>query len=145
MGSSALIFFREYAWEHIRENEFPTLVSRMDAGFVFEEPTAAENLQRASDARELVYSVALEPSARATRVNMGWFNAADNINSFAGVDELVRRYWRGDDRSGSPWEILTDGAVTVIARLSVIGDDQHFGRETADDAANPPTARRDRA
>jgi hypothetical protein len=116
-------FYAEFALEKIRQLEFSNKPSRMTSSFCWEDSQFAATYQRGGSPEHL-YEVRLaEPRSNRHRGDMSWIDLLPGCRSFEAIEEVVRRYWRGEERDPRAWEIVVDGPLEVVSRLSPIADD----------------------
>lgn len=120
-------FYPEYVLEKIRQAEFTEKPSRMSSCFVFEDFAQAQKWGRIviQGIQEHVYAVAIPDGVSYHRGNVGWVDAMPLYRTFVGLDECVRNYWRGNDRTPDLWELLVAGPLTVVDRLDRLEENGH--------------------
>jgi hypothetical protein len=125
IGPDHPLFYREYLWERIRREEFQDRPSRMRAAFAFDTHAAAQTYkaQEQGKARDHVYAVQLaSPQDRWIRADMSWISVVRQYRTFEGAEGCARSYWRGDVRDPNSIELLVEGDLVVMDRLTPIGE-----------------------
>jgi hypothetical protein len=117
MGPSHAHYYREMVWEMVRRAEFADCPSRMKAAFAFEDLAHAMAFRRDRPG-ENVYAVTIEPGAITHRADMTWIDSALERRSFDDVAASIRRYWSGDVRFPSVVEIVIEGNLRVVRRIT---------------------------
>ena len=123
-ATSGNIFYRELLFEWVRKINYPNLPSRMRSTFVYKTKEDAERAtSRTPYGPEHIYRVnTLGNPCLQFSADMAWIDAfADNIHSFDGAEEFVKKYWRGEkyfDTEKSIMEVLVDCDIVVAARTS---------------------------
>ena len=127
IGATHNRFYPEYVLESIREREFGGKPSRMQASFVFEKHDKAASFPRVviQGIKEHIYAVTLDGEPNTHRGNMGWIEAMPKYQTFKGLEECVRRYWREDDRDPDAWEMVVGGVLVVQDRVSSLEENGH--------------------
>lgn len=118
-------FYAEYLIERIRTTEFPEKPSRMASAFAFEDAGYAGTFAQQKRDQVVEYVYAVQPADSDTplhRGDMSWIDELPNYRTFAGVEEVARRYWRGDERDPRAWEMVMPGPLRIIDRLSATLD-----------------------
>ena len=100
----------EQTWEEVRSHEFPVMLPRSGAIFLFdvEEAANASALRWFGDSEVVVVEARIHKSSRLHRGHLGWFEESpDNFENAA------KMYWSGSesDRPPGHWECLVHGAV----------------------------------
>jgi hypothetical protein len=116
-------YYPEYVLERIRAAEFQALPSRLSVCFVFEDFDACKNWSRTvvQGVSEHIYQVVVtDAEAVQFRGNLGWIDAMPDYRTFDGLDDCVRRYWRGEDRNANQWERLIASPIRVLTCLSKV-------------------------
>ncbi len=112
-------FFREYVFERVREAEFPGLPSRMRSAFVCETPTATNWL----GTEGLIYVVQWETSdVPLHRGDLTWFDVFWSHRTYEGIDYCARQFWTSRERTPDAWELFGESALTVLSRMTQIGE-----------------------
>lgn len=123
-GGQHLHFFREYVWERVRQARYSSLPSRMTSAFAFETQTGAEAFPiRSEQFPEYVYTVDIVDTPPRHRADMTWWEIAPSRHSFDAMDELAEHYWRGDVTDPSKVEVIVQGELIVVSRVTPIPDD----------------------
>ena len=115
-GPAHSSFYREMVWEMVRCAVAPDAHSRLPAAFVFEEFDTAQAFR--SDRPEYVYVVRFDAALRTHRADMSLIDVATRHRSVADVEAIVRRYWAGEIIDPKQVEVLVDGELEVVARLT---------------------------
>ena len=110
-------FYPEYLLEKIRQLEFPNLPSRMRSSFVFENRDFALNWNRIPG--EHTYLVCIDDNnAISHRGDMGWIDLMVSVHSFDEVEDIARRYWRGEVRNQNQLEIVVPSELIIEERIA---------------------------
>lgn len=123
LGSRHTLFHRESALEYVRQNEFPSFVSRLDC--VFASMTQIGAMQFINDVRratphDAVYEAELvDPAAPA---QWGEWNNVGVGNDPVNFD-WARAYWRGVQvgesvPTGFQWEMMTRSPLRLLRRVA---------------------------
>lgn len=123
MGIRHLQFYREYAWERIREARHPQRPSRMRSAFAFETLEGAERFRR-EGFPELIYTVDLGSEPLVHRADMTWFDRANAQHSFRGIDDCADHYWRGEILDPVNVELVVQGELVIVSRVTQIPEDE---------------------
>lgn len=94
----------------------PDAPSRLPAAFVFEEFDTAQAFR--SDRPEYVYVVRFDAALRTHQADMSLIDVATRHRSVADVEAIVRRYWAGEIIDPKQVEVLVDGELEVVERLT---------------------------
>ena len=125
IGPAHTLFFREYLWERVRRVEFSDKPSRMRAAFAFASHAAAQNYKANEQGKNMdqIYSVRpVSAEDKQHRADMSWLDVVRQYHTFDGAEECARRYWRGDERDPNSIELLVEGDLEVLDRLTPIGE-----------------------
>jgi hypothetical protein len=125
IGPAHSHFFREYLWERVRRDEFPDKPSRMLSAFAFTNLAAAQNYRAQEQGKNMDHIYSVRPAnveAKQQRADMSWLAVVHQYHTFDGAEECARRYWRGDDRDPNAIELLVEGELEIIDRLTPIGE-----------------------
>lgn len=99
----------ELIWETIRNNEFPTMPSRLDSVFLFKDKTIA--LQFQEEQRDMNYiMVPIKLSEGQTEeFDMNWFTEVSSNATLTEAQEYARKYWRQEMTEHPIIEVLHKG------------------------------------
>jgi len=113
---------RELIFERVRKKEFPYAPSRLNCIFVCKTLEGAKNFKSESGRNlDLIYEV--EPtdrpmSSRKLETDWSWINSIIN-KSLHEVEEVARKYWRGEIRDPRKRELLWDCGVRILHKVDV--------------------------
>lgn len=84
----------EFIWETIRNNEFPTMPSRLDSVFLFKDEAIA--LQFKEDQRDMNYIIVPVKlsEGQTEEFDMNWFTEVPSNVTLTEAQEYARKYWR---------------------------------------------------
>lgn len=116
-GGQHSLFFRETLWELVRQREFPTLPSRLDASFYYDTEDAARIGMRGGEAGRApnLYAIELSlPNALIHRADLDlWERAWNDVHQPAEAEDIARRYWSGEMPTGRV-ECLTESDLRIV-------------------------------
>lgn len=116
-------FYREYIWERVREARYPALPSRMRSAFAFETLQGAEGFFR-DGLPEFIYTVDVVGTPTVHCADMSWLDLIMDRHEFQALDDLADHYWRGDVLNPARLELVVDGQLQVVRRVTQIPEDQ---------------------
>ena len=105
-------YFWEFAWEMVRNFEFPNIPSRMDSVFLFTDEDVARTFQ--TENRDLQYklvNVDLQEGV-TEEFDMNWFTDVPSDITLSEVQEYARKYWSQQMSDNPIIEVLHKGIYT---------------------------------
>lgn len=105
-------YFWEFAWEMVRNFEFPNMPSRMDSVFLFTDEGAARTFK--NESRDLQYKlVSVDLLEGVTKeFDMNWFTEVPSNITLSEVQDYARKYWSQQMTENPVIEVLHKGIYT---------------------------------